>query len=128
MTTHFRKALGWTMAAGLLLAPVLLTVSPVYAQKSKNNENSNMRSVEGVVQGEGDAPIVGAVVQVKDLKSLQVRSYITQANGTFQFQNLNTGVDYELKADYKGASSPVRTLSTFDGRRNAVINLKIETK
>ncbi|MGH9658731.1 MAG: carboxypeptidase-like regulatory domain-containing protein, partial [Bryobacteraceae bacterium] len=75
-----------------------------------------------------DSAVEGAVVQLKNAKTLQVRSFITREQGAFYFHGLDPNVDYSLKAEFKGASSPVRTLSTFDSRKQPVINLKLETK
>jgi hypothetical protein len=97
---------------------------PAYAQKKDSNERQT-RSVQGVVTTDADAPIEGAVVQLKDTKTLQIRSFITKQNGVFHFHGLNPDVDYELRAEHQGASSGSRTLSSFDGRKAAVVNLKI---
>jgi hypothetical protein len=35
-------------------------------------------------------------------------------------------VDYELRAENKGASSPTKTLSSFDSRKAANLDLKIK--
>ena len=53
----------------------------------------------------GDNAVVGAVVQLKDTKTLQIRSFITQDKGEYHFAGLSTNIDYELKADHDGASS-----------------------
>ena len=50
----------------------------------------------------------GAVVQLKNMKTLQIRSFITQTDGTYRFFELSPDVDYELKADYQGASADRR--------------------
>jgi hypothetical protein len=97
-------------------------------QKKSKSRDPNVRNVEGVVSLEDGAPAVGAVVQLKNLKSLQVKSFITQDGGKYQFQNLSTHTDYELKADYKEFASPTRSLSIFDTRLDAVVNLKLEPK
>lgn len=110
-----------------LLAVLVLSV-PAMAQRGGSKQDSNTRSVSGVVHDAGDAAVVGAVVQMKDTKTLQVRSFITQQDGAYHFQGLSTNVDYELKADFNGASSGVKTLSSFDSRPKAVINLKLEPK
>jgi hypothetical protein len=41
---------------------------------------------------------------------------------------LSPDVDYELKADFQGASSGPKTLSSFDSKKKAVINLKLNKK
>ncbi|MDX2150757.1 MAG: carboxypeptidase-like regulatory domain-containing protein [Bryobacteraceae bacterium] len=107
--------------AGLL--PAQLT-----NKKKEKPQDTSVRSVQGVVRDTNDNPIEGAVVKLKDMKSLQVRSFITPADGAYHFHGLSRTVDYELKADSKGASSSTRTLSTFDDRLKATINLKVEPK
>ena len=111
-----------TAGVGLAIA------APVFAADKKDKDESATRTVQGVVTDSSEAPIDGAVVQLKDTKSLQIRSYITKTGGQYQFHGLNPNVDYELKADHNGAASNSRTLSSFDGRKQAVMNLKIEKK
>ena len=105
---------------------VLCCALPASAQRREKGENANTRSVQGVVQDAADNPIEGAVVQLKDTKSLQIRSFITKANGAYHFHGLSPDIDYELKADHRGKSSDSRRLSSFDSRKQAVMNLKIE--
>jgi len=102
--------------------------SAVFAFQKSKSEDDKLRIVEGSVLDVGDNAIAGAVVQLKNSKTLQVRSFITQQEGSYQFHGLDPNVDYTLKAEYKGASSAVRTLSAFDSRKKPVINLKIEGK
>ena len=116
-----RKLLMGLVAAAALAG--VMTV-PAHAQK-KGNEDRQTRSVQGVVTNDADAPLDGAVVQLKDTKTLQIRSFITKQNGTYHFHSLNPDIDYELKADHQGASSGSKTLSSFDSRKAAVMNLKI---
>jgi hypothetical protein len=105
---------------------VLCCALPLAAQRRDSRENSNTRSVQGVVTDGADNALEGAVVQLKDTKTLQIRSFITRANGTYHFHGLSREIDYELKADHQGKSSDSRRLSTFDSRKQAVMNLKIE--
>ncbi len=114
------------IAVGLLLVPALTLV--VTAQDNKKGENRNTRSVQGTVMDTENNPVDGAVVQLKDTKSLQVRSFITKTDGTYHFHGLNPNVDYELRADYQGFSSDTRTLSNFSSEKVANINLAIKTK
>ena len=72
--------------------------------------------------------VEGAVVQLKDTKTLQIRSFITLKDGAYRFHGLNTDVDYELKATHEGASSKTRRLSVYDSRKKVTINLKLKEK
>jgi hypothetical protein len=97
-------------------------------EKKDKDSDENTRSVSGTVRDENDAVVEGAVVQLKDTRTLRIRSYITKADGNYFFHGLSTNTDYELKADFKGNSSDKKTLSVYDSRKNPVINLKIEKK
>ena len=94
----------------------------------KKEKDDNTRSVQGTVRNASEALLEGAVVQLKDMKTLRVKSFITREDGVYQFYGLSTNVDYELKANHKGESSEVRTLSVFDSRKQAVVHLKVEKK
>ena len=94
--------------------------------KKRLNEDTNTRSLEGAVTDTADKPATGAVGQLKDMKTLQIRSYITREDGAYHFAGLSTNVDYEIKADKNGQTSGTKTLSTFDSRKAAVINLKLK--
>jgi hypothetical protein len=112
-----------------LLAFSLATLSGQFTNQKKDKpRDTKIRNVEGIVTLPDGAAAVGAVVQLKNLKTLQVRSFITQENGKYTYQNLSTNIDYELKADYKEFASAVRTLTVFDTRLDAVVNLKLEPK
>lgn len=113
----------------LLVMALLAAVPAGFAQGKKKGDNTNdTRTVQGIVTTAEDSPVTGAVVQLKNTKTLQIRSFITQQNGSYYFNGLSTDVDYELKAENKGLSSPVKTLSSFDSRKEAVLNLKLNKK
>lgn len=96
--------------------------------KRDKDEEGKVRSVQGLVTLPNEQPAEGAVVQLKDTKTLQVRSFITKEDGTYHFHGLNTNVDYQIKADREGASSAVKTISVFDSRKLVTVNLKLEPK
>jgi len=114
----------WTVLAVFLL---ICCIPASFGQTKKKGEPAT-RSVQGAVTNPDDAAVAGAVVQLKNLKSLQIRSFITKEDGTYHFYELSPDVDYELKADYQGAASGSKTLSSFDSRKEAVINLKLNPK
>jgi len=111
--------------AALCLTVLLVAVPAGLAQK---NKEPSTRSVSGVVTGPDEKPVVGAVVQLKDTKTKNVRSFYTQDKGEYYFHELSTDIDYELTASYQGAASKTRTLSVFDSRKTAVINLQLNPK
>ena len=111
-----------------LLSAVLAMVSAFAFQKGKQREDPTIRSVQGAVEDAAGKLIEGAVVQLKNTKSLQVRSFITQREGAYYFHGLSPDVDYELKAEFKDMTSSTRRLTVFDSRKKAIVNLKLESK
>ncbi len=88
--------------------------------------DGDTRSVSGIVTNASGDPVPGAVVQLKDTKTLQIRSYVCQAGGRYHFTGLSTDITYELRAIFQGASSKTKRLSVFDGAKRPVIDLKLE--
>jgi len=109
-----------------LVAVLLLSAPATFAQKKKGTETT--RSVQGTVTAADDSPVNGAVVQLKNTKTLQIRSFITKDDGTYHFYDLSPDIDYELRADCQGASSSTKTLSSFDSRKQTTLNLKLNPK
>lgn len=101
---------------------------PPFFKGEKGKEDPNIRGLQGTVKDDAENALEGAVVKLKNVKTLQVRSFITKADGSYAFGGLSTNTDYEIKADHQGSSSDTRTLSVFDARKIAIINLKIEPK
>ena len=114
----------------VLLAVAAMLCAPVVSaqEKKKSKADDHIRSVQGIVTGTDEKPVAGAVVQLKNTKTLLIRSFITQENGSYYFHELSTDVDYELRADYHGASSPTKALSAFDSRKEATLDLKLTKK
>jgi Carboxypeptidase regulatory-like domain len=112
----------------LLAATVLLAGVGIALAAAKKGEDQNVRSVQGTVSDANETAVNGAVVQIKNTKTLQIRSFITKDNGAYYFNGLSPDVDYEIKADFQGATSPTKKLSSFDSRKQVVLNLKLPKK
>jgi hypothetical protein len=126
-----RRWLVWAAAAVLLCAlPAAAQSIKDYKDTYGKKKDDHTRSVTGLVLGLDEKPVSGAVVQLKNTKTLQIRSYITQDNGSYSFYELSSDVDYELRAfdNRHGASSPTKSLSSFDTRKQAILDLKLTKK
>ena len=94
----------------------------------KREKPPEFRTLTGVVLDKADSPLKDAVVYLKNRKTKAVTTYIANAEGGYRFPNLSRTADYEIYAELKGQKSPTKTLSSFDSRTNAKINLYIEVK
>ena len=117
-----RKAMRAVVFASAFMAPVALTtLSPVAALAQRTD-----RIAAGKVVSKDGAPVKGAVVHLKDTRSLSQRSYITGADGTFRFGELSGSTDYDIWADLNGAKSNTRSISSFDSKNNFDFTLKMK--
>ena len=110
---------------GLFL--ILALCVAVGAAQDKKHE-AQLRTVRGVVADKSDSPISGSVVFLKNVRTNSVRSSYTDDTGSYRFSGLDPNADYELHAEREGAKSPTRTVSSFDSRKDIVLNLKIDKK
>jgi hypothetical protein len=115
--------MGRRLFISILIVAALTALA--FGQSNKNKPPAE-RSVSGVVTNDDGTPIQGAIVQLKDLKSLQVRSFITKEKGEYYFNGLSTDIDYEFRAEWNGKSSNTRRLSSFDSHPSVVLNLQLK--
>ena len=102
----------------------LLLCAALPAQKK--NQDLTTRDLEGVVTDGTGQPAAKAVVQLKNTKSLQIRSFITAEDGKYHFAGLGSEVEYQVKAEREGVTTSWKTLSVFNTKKTAVINLKLK--
>lgn len=110
----------------LTLATLLLMAQASVSAAASDKNESRTRSLSGQVLGHEDAALPDAIVYLKNTKTLAVHTFISDKDGKYQFHGLAPNVDYEVFAQYKDKKSDTKTLSSFDSRTNAYINLKID--
>lgn len=86
------------------------------------------RTLTGMVSNEHGHALADAVVYLTNTRTMGVKTYIVGKDGTYRFPSLSPNVDYQVYAQYQGRRSDTKTLSSFDSRPSAVINLKVEVK
>jgi hypothetical protein len=84
------------------------------------------KMLNGTVQDKNDQPIAGAVVYLKNMKTLSVKSFFAQPDGTYRFPQLALNTDYEIYAEKDGKKSAVKSVSQFDDRSSPTVNLRID--
>lgn len=106
---------------GILLLLVMLASGVAMAQSSAT------RTLQGKVLGGNDAPLSGAIVYLQDGKSNSIRTFISTSDGSYRFGQLATDTDYQVWAQYKNAKSGSKTISSYDSRKQVVVDLHIKT-
>jgi hypothetical protein len=104
-----------------LLSIALLSLVP-----ARISASDTTRTLTGFVHGRDRKPIAGAVVMLKNLVTLQIRSFISLKDGSYRFTGLNPDIGYEVHATYQGAASDTKTLSRFDSAKEASVDLTLK--
>src|SRR5262245_50820189 len=86
---------------------------------------SEARTLVGHVMNKQDEPVHKAIVYLKNTKTLVIKTYITDTDGSYRFSGLAGNVDYEIYAEQQGSRSDTKTLSSFDSRKQVNMTLKL---
>jgi hypothetical protein len=111
---------------GLLIVLSMLVATTSLAPTVQAQSGS--RTLVGFVFDRAEKPLPNAIVYLKNTKTLTVKTFIADGEASYRFHALSSNVDYEVWAEYQGAKSDTKTLSSFDNRPNVRINLKVSTK
>jgi len=101
-----------TLIASLAAAALAAAAGSALAQE----KDEPTRSVKGVVMDEQEHPLQ-AVVQLKNMRTLDVKSFHTDGEGRYYFYGLDPNVDYEVKASSQGMKDKTRKVSSFSSER-----------
>lgn len=111
------------VAIAMLPASAFAAAEPAVAFKDPQDHT---RTLTGRVFNRQDQPLEKAVVYLKNTKSLVVKTYITDPDGSYRFPALSPNVDYEVYAEHNGARSDTKTVSSFDNRKIVNITLRVK--
>ncbi len=107
----------------LVAAIAVILLASVALAADENAEGT--RTVQGIVTGADSNPVDGAVVQLNDTRTLQIRSFVTKDDGAYHFAGLSTNDEYEIHAEHDGASSGKKRLDVFNRKKIAKIDLRL---
>jgi hypothetical protein len=83
------------------------------------------RNIYGTVTDQHRVPLKGAVVQIRNVETNGVASYITGVDGRYSFKRLEGDTDYRISATVHGHRSKAKNLSHFDSNKAKTINFVI---
>ena len=110
-------------AAGLLPLP---PQSGFFAPPAAQAQAPGQRVVSGYVADENSTPVAGATVFLRDLKTKAIRSFTSVADGKFRFGQVAMTEEHELWAEKDGKKSAVKTVSSWDARKEFEVELKLK--
>ena len=111
---------------GLALAGLAQLPAPGASAAVLQRGQSESRTMIGHVMTRQDQPAQKAIVYLKNTKTLVIKTYITDADGSYRFSGLASNVDYEVYAEQQGVRSDTKTLSSFDSRKQVNFTLKLK--
>lgn len=117
-----------------LLVGMMLVVAVAAAQlptpqfRQVKERAPQTRTLTGMVSNQHGTPLSDSVVYLTDTRTMGVKTYIVGKDGVYRFPALSPNIDYQVYAQYQSRRSDTKTLSSFDSRPNAVINLRVEVK
>jgi len=123
--TSLAAGVAFALLAAGLLPPAArngLGLGPVSAQA----QNLGRRAVMGAVVDDTSTPVPGATVFLKDLKTKSIRSFTTTERGRFRFAQVTMTGDFDLWAEKDGKKTAVKTVSSWDARKEFEVELKMK--
>ncbi len=121
-----------SLVAGVAFAALAAGLVPMTQQQglmgplTAQAQNLGQRVVMGSVVDANSAPIAGATVFLKDLKSKAIRSYTSTEKGRFRFAQVNMAEDHEIWAEKDGKKTATKTVSSWDTRKEFEVELKLK--
>jgi hypothetical protein len=82
--------------------------------------------IQGKVIDDSATVVSGATVFLKNLKTRDIRSFSSTADGSFRFAQVGMVDDYEVWAERGKQRSAVKTISSFDSRKQLDLELKLK--
>jgi hypothetical protein len=125
MAIRYARRIGRWIGAPLVLGGMLMGPCMFVALPTAAIAQAAQRVVQGKVELASGGMAKGAIVYIKNGKTLEVRTYISTEDGSYRFGQLNPDATYTVWAEYQGKKSKERTISSFDTKKVFNIPLKI---
>ncbi len=113
------------IASSVALVFVVVALSGIPAHPQSERDRSQLRSVHGLVLDRRQTPIPNGIVYLRNKKTNNVRTHISDSQGHYQFSGLNPNDDFEIYAEYKRLKSSHHTISSFDSHQDIQLDLTI---
>jgi Carboxypeptidase regulatory-like domain len=124
---HHRASLPAAAVFAVLSAGILpFGANGVLIAPAAQAQNIGQRTVTGTVLNADSDPVQGATVFLRNDKTKSIRSYTSTADGHFHFAQVNMAEDFDLWAEKGEKKSAVKTVSSWDARKDFISDLKLK--
>jgi hypothetical protein len=114
-------------AAAIGLLPVASSRhAGIFGSQYAQAQNFGSRNILGKVLDDREAYVAGATVFLKNVKTKSIKSFTSTEDGSFRFAQVGMVDDYEVWAEKDKKKSAVKTVSSFDSRREVDFDLKLK--
>jgi protocatechuate 3,4-dioxygenase beta subunit len=107
---------------------MFLCALPTPGHPRHDQKEPELRTVHGMVVDKDENPVPSSVVYLKNVKTQGVKTYIADDSGSYRFSGLDPNIDYEIHAEHNDLTSSLRTISSYDSRRDINLVLKLAHK
>jgi len=117
------------LIAGLVLALLSLGFVPMAGRAglpAALAQNLGLRVVNGRVLDDTSTAVAGATVFLRNSKTKSIRSYTSTKDGRFRFAQITMSQDYDLWAEKDGKKSAIKTISSWDTRKEVETEIKLK--
>jgi protocatechuate 3,4-dioxygenase beta subunit len=115
-----------TLARAVFAVTLLTTAAATVLVPTQACAQARQRTIDGTVRNGSGQPLPNAVVYLKNVTSLSVKTYVTDANGNYRFGQVPMDADYQVYAESAGKKSNTKTISNFDSKLQWTVALKID--
>ena len=122
-------ALSWP-AQAVLMSPDPAPASPPQARFPRPPDTRvdprAPKTLTGQVVDKEGKGLAQAVVHLKNQRTLEVQTRISDTEGKYRFNGLNHETDFAVHAEFRGGTSPTRSVSAFDEKKDVYLVLEID--
>ncbi len=112
----------------LLVGALVVGAAPWMPVRPAIAQSTSDRTIQGKVFAASGSLQSGAIVYLKDVKSLEIKTYISTEDGAFRFGQLGSQDDYQVWAEFGGHKTKVKMISSFDSKKVFLLSLHLEGK
>ena len=120
-----RRAIQLIVLLASLLAAFSVSQARTRQSFDDDKKDSELKTIHGVVVDKSENGVPSSIVYLQNMKTEAVRTYIADESGNYRFSGLDPNEDYQIHAEKGDLTSSIRTISSYDSRRDIEVVLKL---